>query len=84
MSLAPLVGLVSVMDQVVSRNLRQLWISMDFVDGQDDARPLAERFPAGMPLEQVVPIVKAVASALQLSKVISSHSTCSRLTMSFS
>jgi serine/threonine protein kinase len=42
----------------------QLWISMDFVDGQDAARLLADRYPAGMPLEQVVPIVKAVASAL--------------------
>jgi serine/threonine-protein kinase len=37
---------------------------MDFVEGKDAARPLADRFPAGMPLEQVVPIVKAVASAL--------------------
>ena len=37
---------------------------MDFVDGQDAARLLADRFPAGMPVEQVVRIVTAVASAL--------------------
>ena len=42
----------------------QLWISMDFVDGQDAARLLADRYPAGMPVEQVVRIVTAVASAL--------------------
>jgi serine/threonine protein kinase len=42
----------------------QLWISMDFVDGQDAARLLADRYPAGMPVEQVVHIVTAVASAL--------------------
>ena len=41
----------------------QLWISMDFVDGQDAARLLADRFPAGMPVEQVLRIVTAVASA---------------------
>ena len=28
-----------------------LWISMDFVDGQDAARLLADRYPAGMPVE---------------------------------
>ena len=27
----------------------QLWISMDYVDGTDAARLLAERYPAGMP-----------------------------------
>ena len=42
----------------------QLWLSMDFVDGQDAARLLADRFPAGMPVEEVVRIVTAVASAL--------------------
>ena len=41
----------------------QLWISMDFVDGQDAARLLADRFPAGMRVEQVLRIVTAVASA---------------------
>jgi serine/threonine protein kinase len=42
----------------------QLWISMDFVDGLDAAKLLAERYPAGMPIEEVVRIVSAVASAL--------------------
>lgn len=42
----------------------QLWLSMDFVDGQDASRLLTERFPAGMPVDQVVRIVTAVASAL--------------------
>jgi len=37
---------------------------MDFVDGQDAARLLADRYPAGMPVEQVVRIVTAVASAV--------------------
>jgi serine/threonine protein kinase len=35
-----------------------LWISMDFVDGQDAARLLADRYPAGMPVEQVTVMVK--------------------------
>jgi serine/threonine protein kinase len=42
----------------------QLWISMDYVDGLDAARLLASRYPAGMPVEQVLHIVTAVASAL--------------------
>ncbi|MFM9107686.1 MAG: serine/threonine-protein kinase [Chloroflexota bacterium] len=42
----------------------QLWISMAYVDGQDAARLLAQKYPAGMPADQVVAIVTAVASAL--------------------
>lgn len=42
----------------------QLWISMDFVDGLDAARLLADRYPTGMPVDEVVRIVTAVASAL--------------------
>jgi serine/threonine protein kinase len=42
----------------------QLWISMDFVDGLDAARLLADRYPAGMPVEEVARIVTGVASAL--------------------
>ena len=42
----------------------QLWISMDFVDGTDAARLLAERYPHGMPPDEVVRIVTAVAAAL--------------------
>src|ERR1700737_4994416 len=42
----------------------QLWISMDYVEGVDLGRLLANRFPAGMPAHIVVRIVIAVASAL--------------------
>jgi hypothetical protein len=42
----------------------QLWISMDFVDGLDAARLLADRYPSGMPVEDVVRVVTAVAGAL--------------------
>ena len=42
----------------------QLWISMDFVDGVDAGRLLADRYPAGMPPDEVAKIVTAVASAL--------------------
>ena len=42
----------------------QLWISMDYVDGLDAGRVLASRFPDGMPGDQVLRIVTAVASAL--------------------
>ena len=37
---------------------------MDFIDGRDAAKLLAERYPAGMPEELVVEIVTAVARAL--------------------
>jgi serine/threonine protein kinase, bacterial len=42
----------------------QLWISMDYVDGVDAGRHLAESHPSGMPIDQVQVIVTAVASAL--------------------
>jgi serine/threonine protein kinase, bacterial len=42
----------------------QLWISMDYVEGTDAARLLAERYPDGMPPVEVVRIVTAVADAL--------------------
>src|SRR6476660_5384127 len=42
----------------------QLWLLMDFVDGQDAARLLADRYPAGMPLDMVLSIITGVASAL--------------------
>ena len=37
---------------------------MDYVDGLDAARLLADRYPAGMPLDMVLSIITAVASAL--------------------
>jgi serine/threonine-protein kinase len=42
----------------------RLWISMDFVDGRDAAQLLAEKYPAGMPVDEASRIVTAVASAL--------------------
>jgi serine/threonine-protein kinase len=42
----------------------QLWISMDYVEGTDAGRLLAERYPGGMPPDKVVRIVKAVGDAL--------------------
>jgi serine/threonine-protein kinase len=42
----------------------RLWISMDYVEGTDSARLLAERYPDGMPPDEVVRIVTAVAEAL--------------------
>jgi serine/threonine-protein kinase len=45
----------------------QLWISMDYVDGLDAAQLLADRYPAGMPVEEVMRIVSAMASALDSS-----------------
>ena len=42
----------------------RLWISMDFVDGTDASRLLQDDHPAGLPSEDVVEIVSAVAGAL--------------------
>lgn len=42
----------------------QLWISMDYVEGLDAAQLLADQYPTGMPVDEVVRIVTAVASAL--------------------
>jgi len=43
---------------------RQLWISMDYVEGTDAGRLLQNRFAHGMPPGEVVRIVTAVADAL--------------------
>src|SRR6476469_4819606 len=42
----------------------QLWISMGYVEGTDAARLLEERYRHGMPPDEVVRIVTAVADAL--------------------
>ncbi|HKP40828.1 serine/threonine-protein kinase [Mycobacterium sp.] len=42
----------------------QLWISMDYVEGTDAARLLRERYPNGMPKQDVADIIGAVADAL--------------------
>ncbi|OBG23519.1 protein kinase [Mycolicibacterium celeriflavum] len=41
----------------------RLWISMDFVDGTDVSR-LLQQYPNGMPADEAIEIVKAVAGAL--------------------
>ena len=41
-----------------------LWISMDYVEGTDAAQLVKDRYPAGMPIEDVCAIVTAVADAL--------------------
>jgi len=41
-----------------------LWIAMDYVEGTDAARLMRERFPEGMPEQDVCAIVTAVAGAL--------------------
>jgi len=42
----------------------RLWISMDYVDGTDAGRLVRERYPRGMPEQDVAEIVTAVADAL--------------------
>ena len=42
----------------------QLWISMDYVEGTDASRLVKERYPEGMPVDEVCGIVRAVAGAL--------------------
>lgn len=42
----------------------QLWISMDYVEGTDVARLQQERYADGMPADEVVRIITAVADAL--------------------
>jgi serine/threonine-protein kinase len=42
----------------------QLWIAMDYIDGTDLSHLLEQRYPQGMPVGHVLPIVTAVASAL--------------------
>jgi serine/threonine-protein kinase len=42
----------------------QLWISMDYVEGTDAHRLLTESYPDGMPPDDVVRIIAAVADAL--------------------
>lgn len=42
----------------------RLWIAMDFIEGTDAARLVQQRYPAGMPIDGIVSITIAVASAL--------------------
>ncbi|MBI3228417.1 MAG: serine/threonine protein kinase [Mycolicibacterium cosmeticum] len=42
----------------------QLWIAMDYVEGTDAGALLCERYPNGMPADDVVRVIAAVAEAL--------------------
>jgi serine/threonine protein kinase, bacterial len=42
----------------------KLWIAMEYVDGTDASHLLADRYPYGMPPDDVVRIITAVAEAL--------------------
>lgn len=42
----------------------QLWIAMDYIDGTDAAQLVAERYSTGIPVDVVITIVTAIASAL--------------------
>jgi serine/threonine protein kinase, bacterial len=42
----------------------QLWISMDYIEGTDAAQLMRHRYPGGMPADEVLTIVTAVAGAL--------------------
>ncbi|CAA0119919.1 Serine/threonine-protein kinase PknF [Mycolicibacterium vanbaalenii] len=44
-----------------------LWISMDYVEGTDAGQLLTERYPSGMPYDDVAEIVTAVADALDFA-----------------
>ena len=41
---------------------------MDFVDGTDAASLLRERYPVGMPADQVVTVIAAIAGALDYAR----------------
>jgi serine/threonine-protein kinase len=42
----------------------KLWIAMEYIDGTDASRLLAERYPYGMPPDEVVRIISGIAEAL--------------------
>lgn len=42
----------------------QLWVAMDYVDGIDAVQLMADRFPAVLPVDEVLAIITAVADAL--------------------
>ena len=57
--------IVGILDRGKHRG--RLWISMDFVDGTDVSRLLQDHYPEGMPVQDVLAIVKAVSAALDYS-----------------
>ena len=50
------------------RYQRQLWTSMDYVDGLNIGQLLRQRYPAGMPVLKVLKVVTAVAGALDYAR----------------
>lgn len=46
----------------------RLWVSFDYVEGTDAGTLLSERYPEGLPLENVTAIVDAAASALDYAR----------------
>jgi len=42
----------------------RLWIATQYVDGIDAARLLRDRYPAGMPVGEALPLIRAAAAAL--------------------
>jgi serine/threonine protein kinase len=55
-------NIVGVLDRGESNG--RLWISMDYVHGTDAGRLIRERYPGGMPEQEVLEIVTAMADAL--------------------
>lgn len=45
----------------------QLWAAMDYVDGSDVAKLMADRFPAVLPVDEAVAIVTAAAAGLDFA-----------------
>jgi serine/threonine protein kinase len=60
-------NVVSVHDRGDHRG--RLWIAMDFIQGSDAAELVRKRYPAGMPYQECVDIIAAVASALDYAHV---------------
>ena len=48
----------------------RLWLAMDFVDGTDAGRLLAERYPDGMPPAQVTELVAAAEHIAELAHLV--------------
>lgn len=45
----------------------QLWVAMDYIDGSDVARLMAERFPAVLPVGEAIAIITAAATGLDFA-----------------
>lgn len=54
----------------------QLWVSVDYVDGVDAGRLLAERYPAGMPVDEVVEVVQIVTAVAAARWIMPTARAC--------